>query len=163
MTAHTPATGRGRGLAPFGDSRLGLWHLAAAIASGALLAVSHGLHPLWPLAWIAPVPVLVAVVRLRWPVAAGLGALAGAIASVSLFGYMLSFSTPLGVVMLSVIRAAQWGTYALVGRIALRRLPAPAGILVLPALMAGFEVCQARISRTAPVARSRTARWTCCP
>jgi apolipoprotein N-acyltransferase len=62
---------------------LTLGRIIAALLSGALLAQSYGLHPFWPLAWIAPIPLLIAVIGASRLGAFLYGALAGA-ASTSL-------------------------------------------------------------------------------
>lgn len=49
--------------------------IAAAVASGLLLAWLYGLHPWWGAAWLAPIPLLVAVASVEWRAAVGLGAL----------------------------------------------------------------------------------------
>ncbi|QBE49979.1 nitrilase-related carbon-nitrogen hydrolase [Leucobacter triazinivorans] len=123
-----------------------LLRIAAAGASGILLAWSYGLHPWWGAAWLAPIPLLVAVAPVRWWVAVVLGALAGAIGSVSLLRYLIELGGVLDALSMSMVRSAQWAGMALVARLAMTRLPAWLGIFVMPAMIAGFEVVAALLS-----------------
>lgn len=120
--------------------------VAAAVVSGLALANGYGLDPFWPLAWLAPIPLLVAIAAVRWPTALGLGAITGAIASLSLVVYLASLGGPADAALVSLLRAAQWGGFAVAARAAQRHLPAPVAVFVFPALLAGFEVVQATIS-----------------
>jgi apolipoprotein N-acyltransferase len=80
-------------------------NLGLAILGGLLLRWSFGLHPLWWLSWIAPAPLLVAVLRSsRW-MASGLALLAGLIAS-SANLYYFATVTPLPVALLNVLLLA---------------------------------------------------------
>jgi hypothetical protein len=38
----------------------------AIVATGAMFCFGNGLNPLWPLMWIAPLPVLVFALRSKW-------------------------------------------------------------------------------------------------
>jgi apolipoprotein N-acyltransferase len=80
-------------------------NLGLAILGGLLLRWSFGLHPLWWLAWIAPAPLLVAVLRSgRW--ASLLHALlAGLIASSADFHYF-TLVAPLPMALLNVLLLA---------------------------------------------------------
>jgi apolipoprotein N-acyltransferase len=80
-------------------------NLALAIFGGLLLRWSFGLHPLWWLAWIAPAPLLVAVLRSgRW--ASMLHALlAGLTASSADFHYF-TLVAPLPMALLNVLLLA---------------------------------------------------------
>jgi apolipoprotein N-acyltransferase len=112
----------------------------AAVASGFLFTWSYSLHPWWPVAWVAPIPLLVAVASVRWKAAVGLGAVTGAVASVSLVPYLVDLGGPVGAVSISALRAIQWAILAWAAWVARSRLPAPVGVFVMPALAAGFEV-----------------------
>lgn len=120
--------------------------IGAAVLSGVLLANTYGLNPWWPLAWIAPVPLLIALHGTRWHLALGLGATAGAIASLSLFDYLTGLGGIGSALVITVLRAGQWAGLALAAWTAHRHLPAFAGALVFPSVMAGFEVLMALLS-----------------
>jgi len=123
-----------------------IWiRLGAAVLSGGLLALAYALNPLWPAAWLAPIPLLIAAATARWSVALWLGGIAGAIGSLSLLGYMAELSGPVDAVLIPLVRAVQWAMIAIVARTA-TRLPVALGVFVVPALFAGFEVLTAAVS-----------------
>lgn len=123
-----------------------LLRMAAALMSGALLAQAYGLHPIWPLAWIAPIPLLVAVYGApRWQ-AFAFGALAGALSVGGMFAYFLSLSGPAPLAIIIVLKAIVWGMLALAARAGAARLPNWAALLIFPALMAAVETLIAQVS-----------------
>jgi apolipoprotein N-acyltransferase len=80
-------------------------NLGLAILGGLLLRWSFGLHPLWYLAWIAPAPLLVAVLRSgRWT-AFGLTLLAGLIVASADLRYF-TLVAPLPMALLTVLLLA---------------------------------------------------------
>lgn len=119
---------------------------AAAVMSGALLAWAYGLAPWWGAAWVAPIPLLVAVSRLGWRAAAALGATSGAIASISMFAYLVTLAGPLDALSISAVRVVQWAAMAMIFRVAVRSLPPTLAVLVFPLLMAGTDVVVALVS-----------------
>ncbi|MGJ3507113.1 apolipoprotein N-acyltransferase [Enemella sp. A6] len=127
-----------------GDSRfrtLPTWlPIVAAVVSGLLLAWAYGLTPWWGATWLAPIPLLAVVASVRWRTAAGLGAITGAVASVSLLPYLIGLSGPIDALSISALRAAQWAIVALVARLAITRLPVVLAMFVVPAFLAGFDV-----------------------
>lgn len=120
--------------------------IAAALVSGVLLAQSYGLAPVWPLAWIAPVPLLIAVMGASPAVTLLCGAIAGAVSGAGMFDYLLNLGGPIPAVMLASSRTLTWAGAALAVRAAARGLPAAAAVLVLPSLMAGVETLVAAAS-----------------
>lgn len=118
---------------------------AAAILSGILLAGAYALNPLWPAAWLAPIPLLIAASTARWRMALGLGGVAGAIGSLSLLAYMVELSGPVDAVLISLARALQWVVIAAIARAAMR-LPSALAVFVIPAVFAGIEVLIAAVS-----------------
>ncbi len=123
-----------------------LGRIVAALISGALLAQAYSLHPFWPLAWIAPIPLLIAVIG-----ASRLGAFAyGAIAGVGSMALMVSYFLELGgiipVLIITLTKAVIWGAMAYAVRGAARLLPAWAAVFVFPALMAGIDRLIAAVS-----------------
>jgi apolipoprotein N-acyltransferase len=125
---------------------LTLGRIVAAVISGLLLAQSYGLAPFWPLAWIAPIPLLiVAIGASRWE-AFGYGALAGALSMALMFSYLADLGGPVIPAIITVIKALIWGGIALAVRGAARLLPSWAAVFVFPALMAGVETLLAASS-----------------
>ncbi len=120
--------------------------LVAALLSGAMLAQSHGLEPLWPLAWAAPIPLLVAVAHARGSVAAVLGAVTGAASVGGLFGYLLSLSGPGPVAAVLALEAGLWALIALAWWAGVRRLPDLAATFVFPTFATGLETLVASYS-----------------
>lgn len=123
-----------------------LGRIVAVLLSGALLAQSYGLNPFWPLAWLAPIPLLIAVIGAsRWE-ALGFGALAGAASMALMWSYFAELSGPGPVVIIMLIKALIWAGIAFAVRGAARHLPAWAAVFVYPALMAGIETLIAATS-----------------
>lgn len=123
-----------------------LGRIVAALISGALLAQAYSLHPFWPLAWIAPVPMLIAAIG-----ASRLGAFAyGAIAGVLSIALMISYLSDLGgivtVLVIAISKALIWGAMAYAVRSAAHLLPKWAALFVFPALMAGIDMLTAALS-----------------
>jgi apolipoprotein N-acyltransferase len=123
---------------------LTLGRIIAALLSGALLAQSYGLHPFWPLAWIAPIPLLIAVIGASRLGAFLYGALAGAASTALLITYILRLGAP--VVVIVLMSALMWGALTFATRAGARRLPAAAAVFVFPALLAGLETILAAVS-----------------
>lgn len=101
---------------------------------------------MWWAAWIAPAPLLWAVRGCGWRATSLLGALAGLIASVSLFGYLVDLSGVVDAAGLSLVRAAQWSLFALAWRLLTLGVRAWAAVVALPALVAGSDVWIAAVS-----------------
>jgi apolipoprotein N-acyltransferase len=120
--------------------------IVAALLSGAMLAQAHSLHPLWPLAWAAPIPLLVAVIGASRGAALLCGAIAGAASGALMFDYLAQLSGPGPVIVIALLRAAIWAGAALATRAAAQALPAWAAVFVFPALMAGIETLLATVS-----------------
>ncbi len=87
------------------DTRRKRW--VAALVSGALLVFTVGLHPVWPLAWIAPIPLLLAAFRARRGETVMLAAVASLIGLTSLAPYYVSVVGWSGV-MLVLLQMLQW-------------------------------------------------------
>jgi apolipoprotein N-acyltransferase len=62
--------------------------ITAGLASAALSYLGTGLHPIWWLLWLAPVPVLAVAPRLRGGVAFLLGAIAWLIGEMNQWNYL---------------------------------------------------------------------------
>lgn len=119
--------------------------LLCALASGLLFYVSTGLGEVWPLAWLAPLPVLwLAYGGARaWKVATAAFA-AYALGQLSLFeaygilGLMLA--------VLIALTAAAFTASVMAGRWMTRRLPAWAGALAFPCVWVAWEYLFSLIS-----------------
>lgn len=123
-----------------------LGRLVAALFSGALLAQAHGLAPFWPLAWLAPIPLLIAAMGASRLVAFACGAIAGAMSVALMFTYLLELGGLAPTLVVALAKALIWGGLALAVRGAARRLPAWAAVFVFPALLAGVETLIAAVS-----------------
>lgn len=123
-----------------------LARVVAALLSGALLAQAYGLNPFWPLAWIAPIPLLIAATGASRLGAFFYGALAGVCSLALMFSYLLGFGGPIPVLIIALFKALMWGGLASATRSAARHLPAWAAIFVFPALLAGIDTLTAATS-----------------
>ncbi|MBK6705079.1 MAG: hypothetical protein IPG56_15840 [Caulobacteraceae bacterium] len=65
-----------------------LGRIVAALISGALLAQAYSLNPFWPLAWIAPIPMLIAAIGASRLGAFAYGAIAGVMSIVLMISYL---------------------------------------------------------------------------
>jgi apolipoprotein N-acyltransferase len=123
-----------------------LGRIVAALMSGALLAQSHSLHPFWPLAWLAPIPVLIAVIGASRLGASLYGVVAGAASITLMFSYLSELGGIIPTLAIMVIKASIWAGLALAVRAAGRHLPSAAAVFVFPSLIAGVETLQTAIS-----------------
>src|SRR5881275_2511177 len=85
--------------------------IAAALATAAFSYLGTGLHPIWWLLWLAPVPVLAIAPRLRGGVAFLLGSFAWLIGEMNQWNYVThEIEMPLRIVILFfVIPAVAFG------------------------------------------------------
>lgn len=123
-----------------------LGRVFAALISGALLAQAYGLTPFWLLAWVAPIPLLIAVMGATRIGAFAYGAIAGALSMGGLFTYFMGLGGLVPTLVVCAIKALIWGAMMFAVRSAARRLPTPAAAFVFPALMAGIETLIAAMS-----------------
>lgn len=123
-----------------------LGRIVAALISGALLAQAYSLNPFWPLAWIAPIPLLIAVMGASRLGSLAYGAVAGAMSVGLLIPYFLGLAGLVPVIVFVAISALVWAAIAFVVRTTARHLPPAAAVLAFPAVMAGFETLSAAIS-----------------
>jgi apolipoprotein N-acyltransferase len=115
--------------------------LIVAVSAIAFL-VSTGVGFVWPLAWLAPIPVLVLAVHRSWRVAAGVAFTASLLGDLSLartYG-------PGAVLIFGVPPALAFAAATLVGRSAARRLPAPLAVFAFPTMLTSYEFLFSRIS-----------------
>jgi apolipoprotein N-acyltransferase len=121
--------------------------LLAALASGALYLLSTNFGPVWLLAWIAPVPVLVYALgpaRSRSVLAVAFGAwLLGELNVLPAYGALIP--APGLAILLALPSAVFAAIVSMTGRLA-RRLPPAAAVLVFPALWTSWEYVFSSIS-----------------
>lgn len=66
-----------------------LFAILTVISTAALLVVGNGMNPLWPIMWVAPLPVLLfAAETTSWRVAAGAAALSMLLGSLTMLYYL---------------------------------------------------------------------------
>lgn len=95
--------------------------IAAALLSGGLLYFTLSLMPCWPLAWIAPVPLLLASFHASRRETRLLCAIAALIGLASNFGYYAMVSGWVGTVVLVLLQLLEWGFVVLFTRAIVHR------------------------------------------
>lgn len=123
-----------------------LGRIVAALISGALLAQAYSLNPFWPLAWIAPIPMLIAAIGASRLGAIAYGAIAGVVSMALMVSYFLDLGGIVPVLIITLTKAIIWGAMAYAVRGAARLLPAWAAVFVFPSLMAGIDTLIAATS-----------------
>lgn len=123
-----------------------LGRIVAALISGTLLAQAYSLNPFWPLAWIAPIPLLIASIGASRLGAFAYGAIAGVVSMALMVSYFLELGGLVPVFIITLTKALIWGAMAYAVRSAARLLPAWAAVFVFPALMAGVDTLIAATS-----------------
>jgi apolipoprotein N-acyltransferase len=119
--------------------------LIAALLSGLLFHLSTGLNDVWPLAWLAPVPVL-------WLAYGGGSARRTALAAFSAFllGQLHLFEAyaviGLPLLIMMVVIAAVFAICMLFARFAARRLPPLVAALAFPCAWTGWELLSSLVS-----------------
>ncbi len=92
------------------NGRHALIGIGAAAASAAMLWFGNGLNPIWPLMWLAPLPVLLFALRARWWAAAPAAWAAWMVAGMNMWGYFhllgMSFGVWLGIFGVVAVFAA---------------------------------------------------------
>jgi apolipoprotein N-acyltransferase len=120
--------------------------VAAALLSAFAFYLSTGLGELWPLAWIAPVPLLLVANRKRPLIAFAAASVAWFLGSLNLFSY-LSLVMPAPIVLaLLAAPAIVFGLVVAVSGAATRRLGPLAGSLVFPAAWTSYEFLLSLVS-----------------
>ena len=84
-----------------------LARFGAAFGSGALLFFALGLRPVWWIAWIAPIPLLLAALHGSRAEARLLTAFASAVGLASLVPYYVAVQGPIGLIIMP-LQIAQW-------------------------------------------------------
>ncbi len=122
--------------------------VAAAAMSGAAWWFGTGLAPIAWLAWLAPLPILLAAPRLRWQWAFLAALAAGACAGLNLWHYLQDvIRLPLFVaVQIAVLSGLTFGLAVMLHRAMLLRGRPVAATLAYPALVVAFEYLASLIS-----------------
>ena len=122
------------------------WRILLAVAAGLLLTAGYALHPLWWAPWLAPIPLTVAACTGRRHVWL-MGALTGALATVSVLGYYLGQSGAwAGTLLIVGLRVILWGGAARLLARANPRLPLGLAMFALPLLVAAVETVTLMVS-----------------
>ncbi len=128
--------------------RIGVAVLAAALTA-VLVWFGTGLFPMWPLLWLAPLPVLLFAARSSWWATALTAALAWAVGSLNMeHYYRAALQVPLaGRVEIITAPALVFISAVLLFRALLRRGAAWSALLAFPAVWVSFEYI---FNRTSP-------------
>lgn len=120
------------------------WRLALAVTAGLLLTAGYALHPLWWAPWLAPIPLFLAASGTNGQARLA-GAIAGAVAFVSVLGY---YADILGVMtaLLALLRIGSWVFATRLAQAANRRLPLVIAMFVLPVTVAAMELLTLLVS-----------------
>ncbi len=121
--------------------------LIAAILSGLAISLAEGLHPWWPAAWLAPIPMLAAAFEAPRREAAGLAALAEAIGCISMAGYYLEVTGPVVTPLIVLGRALSLAIVVSITRLTVVRWRHWLSIFVYPSLIAGLDALGGAVSR----------------
>ncbi len=126
----------------FVDKRPALFGTVAVLSTAALFLVGNGMNPIWPVMWIAPIPVLVlAAETASWWVAAGAAALSMLLGSLTML-YYLHFALHLPVTAWLIpfsIASLLFAVGVLLFRGLLHRGAAFSAMIALPAF---WSVCE---------------------
>lgn len=115
-------------------------YFIGTLLTGGLLALAHSLNPAGWAAWWAFVPLSIVCYSVTQRQAFLYGALAGLLASFSLFGYLSSLATVPAALALSLLRAVQYGIVAGGVSFSYKKLPPLAGIFFIPAVAASLDL-----------------------
>jgi apolipoprotein N-acyltransferase len=117
----------------------GLKRFGAALLAGALLHFTVGLNPCWPIAWIAPAPLLVAAFYASRGETRLLAAVASFIGLTSLFGYYALVAGRVGSLMLVLLQMLGWIFIVSFTRAIVRRSNQWFTVLAYPLVVAGLD------------------------
>lgn len=114
--------------------------LAAAALSGVMLAFAHAPHPVGVLAWIAPIPLLLAAYRAGAVEAALLALAAGALQAAGSASYYATVIGPAGTVSMIGLFAVLWVAAVSLSRLVVRRGPRFAGAFAFALAWPGIDI-----------------------
>jgi apolipoprotein N-acyltransferase len=121
--------------------------IAATLAAGVLLRLAQDLHPLWWLAWVAPVPVLVLALRSRGPDALGLVFAASLVGATATLHYRWLLFPPADVVIATLLQALAWTLVVMETRRLVNRFQAAWTVLAYPVLWVALDTLVAVLRR----------------
>jgi apolipoprotein N-acyltransferase len=123
------------------------WRFGAVLLSGGLQYFATGLEPWWWAAWLAPIPLLVAAFRASTREAWVLAVVAGLIGSAGTASYYAMFIGPIGSALVMLLRGLVLGLVVARTRAVVLGSRHWLTAFVYPALMAGFDMIVAAVSR----------------
>lgn len=122
-----------------------LTNLALALAGGIAMRFAFGLEPVWWLAWLAPVPLLVAALRSGRLEAVVLVSLAGLLAASANFHFYQAVMGLPGAVLVTSLQALAWLLIVCLSRRIMLGWPGALGVLAYPLLWAAFDTLTAHL------------------
>jgi apolipoprotein N-acyltransferase len=122
------------------------WRVGAAILSGALLYFAVGLTPLWLVAWIAPVPLLLASFHASRAETLLLCAIALGTALASNFAYYMMLAGLLGAGIIILLQVLQWAFIISYTRTLVRRSNHWTTVFAYPLIWAAVDTVISTLS-----------------
>ena len=120
--------------------------LVAAILSGAMISNAAGMHPWWPIAWIAVTPLLAAAFIASPRETVRLAVVTAVIGCLSTTGYYFEVAGPIVALLAPVGRAVELVVAVSLARRAVVQWRHWLSIFVYPALTAGFDMLESSFS-----------------
>ena len=120
--------------------------LIAALLSGIMIATATSLYPWWPMAWIAPIPLLAAAFSASRHEALWLAITAAVIGAISTESYYLQVAGPVLAVLIPIVRALTLAVIVMATRVAVVRSRHWLSVFVYPSLVAGADTLGATFS-----------------
>jgi apolipoprotein N-acyltransferase len=120
-------------------------NLVLAIAGGLALRAALGLAPLWWMAWLAPVPLLIAVARAGRYEAFGLATLAGLIGASVNVGYFMGVMGWPGALAVVTLQALTWTLVLRLSRRLINGGSLATALLAYPLLWTAFDTFSAHV------------------
>jgi apolipoprotein N-acyltransferase len=113
----------------------------AIVATGAMLCFGNGLNPLWPLMWIAPLPVLVFALRSKWWATAMVTMAAMLLGNLNMWSYLTkTLGMPVSVwVGIFLAASVVFAAGVLLFRVLVLRGAVWSGLVALPAVWVTSE------------------------
>ena len=126
---------------------LGTPHLVAlSLLSGVLLSLSYSQTPLWWAAWIAPAPVLAAVLLAPARLRRKLGLFAGTIAGATSFGYHLTVGGWPAATVILLLVALAWASVLRLAATSVERRSVLVAVLIIPTTWAAIDTLMIHLS-----------------
>jgi apolipoprotein N-acyltransferase len=116
-----------------------LYIAGAILLSAAAFYLSTGLREFWPLAWIAPLPVLLVAFRSSAPLAAGIAFTAFLLGSSNMFSYLWMLMPPVAVAVSVIVPALAFAVAVLAARRAVRNTKPWVAVFAFPAAWTCWE------------------------